>query len=538
MDRERGGRPKDGQVRAAPEAVKGLRETDVIAALAFAGLFVVAAAIQAYLVRPLDGPAAPDAAASVLYFQRIIAGRHLEAFVNTTPKPLLTVIYGTLFTLSHDWRLISLGAVAAAASAVVLGAELARRLGGLAAGAFAFVALAGLPAMLGEVSWAYGLPWAVALWFAALLALVRDPPRYGLAGLFLFVAALARPETFIVLGLATAAIGAAWLRDRHAARHAAPVLVGWLAVVAMGIHDWLLIGDPMWWTSVAATNAAATPSQRVFAGGVLRDALDRTRALGLTAVLAIVGTAILFSRRRWSALVGLVALGPLVVVEAVFFAWRGLDVLAHYLHTVDVVAVIAASVAVGAAVDAFTAAIRAWAPGTVRSRVPRESGPLAAVVAAVVVAIAITPFAPLNAQARAFLGGQAQLAVNERRVLPALECALGYHPGPSCVASKAADRLQLYLPSLQLIRFIVDLDIPATRATTLSVARLRQRAGYPPPDSVVHLDPRADVPAVEQASAWLRVAAPTDVGSVHLVPLLADPADGLWVVRLDAAPSR
>jgi hypothetical protein len=537
MDRQPGNRPKDGQVRAAPDAVQGERETDVIAALSFAGLFVVAAAIQAYLIRALDGPAAPDAASSVLYFQRIIAGRHLEAFVNTTPKPLLTVIYGTLVTRTHDWRLISLATVAAAGCAVVLGAELARRLGGIAAGAFAFVALAGLPSFLGEVSWAYGLPYAMALWFAAALALVRDRPRYGLAGLFLFVAALARPETYIVLGLATVAIGVAWLRDRDAARHGVPLLVGWLALVGMGIHDWLLTGDPMWWATVAATNAAATPGQRLSIGGVLRETLDRTRALGLTAVLAVVGTAILFSRRRWTVLVGLVALGPVVVLEGVFFAWRGLDVLGHYLHSVDVVAVIAASVTVGAGVDVVIAALRMRAPRDVGAADRSVAGALA-VVAAAVVAVAITPFAPLSAPARASLGRQAQLAVDERRVLPALECAIGRGRGSGCIASPAPDGLKLYLPSLQLIRFTVDLDIPVTRATTLNVARLRQGAGYPPPDSLVHLDRRGDVPAVEQASAWLRVISPTDVANVHLVPLFADPTDGLWVVRIDPASSR
>jgi len=72
-----------------------------------------------------------------------------------------------------------------------------------------------------------------------------------------------------------------------------------------------------------------------------------------------------------------------------------------------------------------------------------------------------------------------------------------------------------------------------TRATTLDVPRLRQGPGYPPPDSLVWLDDVADLPALEQATAWLRVTAPADVQGAQVVPLLADPAAGLWIVRVD-----
>jgi hypothetical protein len=124
--------------------------------------------------------------------------------------------------------------------------------------------------------------------------------------------------------------------------------------------------------------------------------------------------------------------------------------------------------------------------------------------------------------------------LNEKRVLPALECAIGRQGGAAaCAVAPDPDRLQLFLPSLQLMTVIVDLGVPVTRATTLDVRRLREDAGYPPPDSVVYFDDDADLAPLEQASASLRVTSPTDVRNVHVVPLLADPAAGLWVVRVD-----
>jgi hypothetical protein len=261
---------------------------------------------------------------------------------------------------------------------------------------------------------------------------------------------------------------------------------------------------------------------------VLREAFDRARGLGLTSVLAAVGTALLFRRRSWVTLVGLVALGPLIVVEDLFFAWRGLDVLGHYLDSIDVVAVLVAAVAVGAGVDALIGFLRVRAPGIVG-----RAG-VVAIAAAAVVAALVTPFAPLSSGARAGIGRQADLALHEKRVLPVLECAIGVRGvGATCATAPAPDRLQLFLPSLQLVGLVVDLGIPVTRATTLDVRRLREGPGYLPPDSLVYLDDLADLPALEQATAWLRVTSAADVQGVHVVPLLADPADGLWVLRVD-----
>ena len=69
-----------------------------------AATFAAIVAVCAWLVRPFDGgPAATDAAASVPLFRPDRRRSASQAFVNTTPKPLLTVVYGGLHALTGDW---------------------------------------------------------------------------------------------------------------------------------------------------------------------------------------------------------------------------------------------------------------------------------------------------------------------------------------------------------------------------------------------------------------------------------------------------
>ncbi|MFL6104419.1 MAG: hypothetical protein ACJ74K_14075, partial [Actinomycetes bacterium] len=96
---------------------------------------VVAVAVG-LLVR-LPGPAAldPDEHASVLYFDRLVAGERLEEPLLSAPKPLLTVVHGLAWHAGHDWRLLAAVTVAAFALTVVCLARAAGRLGGPAAAA-------------------------------------------------------------------------------------------------------------------------------------------------------------------------------------------------------------------------------------------------------------------------------------------------------------------------------------------------------------------------------------------------------------------
>lgn len=168
---------RGGVVRAAPWVI----------------LFAVATEIAWSRIGPLAaGQVGYDSAASVLYFERIMAGQRLEAFVAATPKALLTVVYGVLYTLTHDWRPISMLAVGIFGLNVTLGAVLARRLAGPVAAAFVAMGFLGSSALLEDASAAYAVGPALVGWLIAGLALTSARPRYTIAGLALMLAGLAR----------------------------------------------------------------------------------------------------------------------------------------------------------------------------------------------------------------------------------------------------------------------------------------------------------------------------------------------------------
>src|SRR5213078_812222 len=102
--------------------------------LALSGTFAAVAVVVFWLARPLQGgPAGPDAASSVLFFDRIASGQRLETWVNTTPKPLLTLVLGGLHGLTGDWRPGAVASVLITALGMVLAVELVRRVAGIEA---------------------------------------------------------------------------------------------------------------------------------------------------------------------------------------------------------------------------------------------------------------------------------------------------------------------------------------------------------------------------------------------------------------------
>src|SRR5689334_4884648 len=132
------------------------------------GLFAACAGIAFVVIGPFRAAGVGfDTAASVLHFDRIIDGRHLEALVTTTPKPLLTAIDGSLYRLTGEWRPLVWVSILSYAAAIAGAALLALRIAGLRAAAFAAVALLGSGVLLVDTAQAYASSWALLAWVVA-----------------------------------------------------------------------------------------------------------------------------------------------------------------------------------------------------------------------------------------------------------------------------------------------------------------------------------------------------------------------------------
>ncbi len=494
--------------------------------------------VLVWLVGPLTGgPASGDAASSVLYFDRIVSGRHLEAFLNTSPKPLLTVVYGVLHAIDDQWRLVSLSAVLATAVGIVLAGEAARRTAGVAAAAFAIVALTGSAALVSEASWAYGLGWAFAFWMAAALMLLRPDPRHGLAGAFLAIAGLARPETLLVLGVALVILCGAVVTRRPLPPTAWRILIGFLAIPGLCLHDFLLTGDPLWWLAVAPHAVQINRGLSRSLPSTIHLSAARLLSLSALVVEATVGGLITLRRGQWVAAAGLIALGPLVIVETWFLALRHIEVLSHYLHPVDL------AVSLGAAI--FVGTLITQLRDRCTPRLPQLAGPLGtliAVTAAAAIAIGSTrPFAPLSVGARTTIASEGHLDARAARLVPVLRANLpdlrpapAQDPGPLGAPDPRA--ISLFVPRQRLSRTAVDLGLPLTAIATLNVTQVNLAKGYPPVGSLVYLDAKFDPASLGAAAAPFRVDVPTVVDGVRIVPIQVDATAGYWIVRITAGP--
>lgn len=507
-------------------------------ACTIAATFLGVTAILFWLVRPLSGgPAASDAASSVLYFDRIVSGRHLEAWLNTTPKPLLTVVYGILHAIDGQWRLVSVAAVLATAIGIVLGAEAVRRVAGIAAAAFAAVGLIGSLSLATEASWSYGLPWAFALWMAAGLMLLRDRPRYGLAGGFLLLAGLARPETFILVGVASLGVAAAAVRGRLPTRGAWLITIGWLAIPVICLHDLLLTGDPFWWLSVAPHAVELSGGRARSLAGTMYMAATRLISMIVLVLGALAGGIILLRRRSWVATAGLVGMGPLVIVYTWLLAVRNIQTLTHYLHPIDLATILGAAIGVGVFLS--------MARGRLESRIPRLAGPMGSalvIAAAIALAVAFSPeYSPLSARARQLIAAEGERDARVASLLPILEASLPANPVrttvvPGPMGSPDPASVALFIPRHRLPRMAVDLDLPLTSIAVLVPARVDLARGYPPVGSVVYMDGKIEPASIGSSTAVLRVTTATTVDGVRIVPVRTDPTAEIWIVRIEPGP--
>ncbi len=510
-----------------------------------AGLFGLALAVGLALARPLRTASIGfDSQVAVLDFARLMAGRHVEVFLSTTPKPLLTLIYGPLELLTHDWRTLAWATLVAFGVAVVLTAELARRIGGIAAWAFVGVGLAGSGALLFDVGYALAIPWALLGWSVAGLAISQPGPRYGLAGIALLVAALARLETLLIVGLAfvvlvgleiPAVARAAGSRgiDRPP-RRAWLVLVAFAAVPIMGLHDLLIYGDPFFWSTVPARYSALTARPILAPAGLLGWLIERYLSLWPLVLLGLAGFGRLIHKRAWGVSLGLLALGPGIAGFLVYLAVRHIYVPDRYAAPIDLALVLAAGIGTAGLLEAGL--------GLARSRLGQRSAlnPVLGVVGAIILAVLATwPGGILDSSLRSSVRTSLNLAADVDQMLPALRQIVARSPDgrrwPATISATADGPTPalLLVPVPYRPRLSVDLDAPLTTVGQLVPNRVGQPGRYPTIGQFVAHDRHADgtYPALRSYESSHDLT----INGVTVVAIVADPARGWWISEVRSA---
>lgn len=506
----------------------------------------IAALLIAFVVARawLAGTNDPDSMSSVLYFQRLISGQRLEVTVLTTPKPLHTLVYGVSWALFHDWRAIVWETIAVHAAGVALATRLATRLAGIPAGVFIATALIVSSTEFAEVSQANSLPWALTGWLVAGLALTSSRRRFGVAGLALFLAGMARLETWLIMAAATAiivAIGIPRNRSRAPAgwpttRAALPLLLGWLAVPVQLLHDYLVTGNalystsvPLAYTSLVTPNLVAMPPLR-FAHSLI----ERYGATPWLILLAAVGIIYLARQRRWTVVFGLAGLvaGSLVLIATL--ALRAVFISERYYEEPMLGILFAAALGSGAVIIGLTAVARTrgarplllaaiWTIGSIgaggAAMAIAGPGPVTPALAARIVALQAA-----SSNLEAVMPRLRQLVAAAGTAAPA---AMPVRKGVTVVDPAAAT---LYVPRPLQRRIAIELGVPLTRLADSSVFRTVQPSAILRPGQYIYHDPLVDGPA--GAYRLLEITGPTALGSVRLVPV-EDPAGGYWLVRVE-----
>lgn len=509
-------------------------------AVVIAGVGMLAATIvMANLVSPLRSaaPVAYDTSAIVLQFERIVTGQIMEAHV-PMPKPLLGLIYGPIWELTHDWRPIEWTAVLALAASAALATVLAWRVAGLPAGLFAGVGIASSSMLILEAVRALATPWAILGWMVAGLAITAGRPRYLVTGVALMLATLARIETVIPLVVAASALVLARvgpLRVRRSLpRSAWLLLLGFLAFPVMMVHDWLLIRDPMYWAGASGAYAADHPTTSGLRGivrlaHVLSDVLVPMTGM---LVLGVVGLVLLWRHRQLALMLGLLCLGAGVSAFLLMLGWVGYFVPSRFVAPVVVAVIMAAAIGYGALrVGTLRAGPATAADRPVRLRSRGALGrcksviaPLLAVVAALGLSMPIAPLDPaLLARARTLR----ETHRNATLALPALRAAV--QEAQAAPRARGSPRL-VVVPNVLKPRMTLELGLPFNDIQGFAdLGGVDLAAGRPAVGQIVLYEQVTDP---QRLGAVLAVSSPTRVAGVIVDPVFVDPAHATWVVRI------
>jgi len=487
-------------------------------------LWLAVSGTTAALVR-LPGPAVldPDEHAATRYFQLLIHRQRLGEFVYSAPKPLLTVIDGVAWTLTHDWRTITALTVAAFALAVV---TLARAAGRLAdhAGPFArpvvavtvTVALASSGALVLQVARGNSVVWALAGWGVAADALTRERRRFGVAGVALLLASLARAESWLLLPPAAVLAVVAWRRGE---RRALLLLLPLAAPLLWFGHDLALSGDALYSLRVPERYTDLISGRQVVPPGRWLAQLGRRYSHSpLLAALAVAGLAWLVRQRAWLWLVGLGAMTVGLLGVLGLDAWHGTYISFRYYDPADASMRILAAFATA---WAWPLARRARRAG--RTAVPRLVAEIAAAgVAVALVVAACWPLAPADQAVGATLDRSVALSRNAATAIRVLRPVV------------ATPETMVAVSGPQRIRIAVELGLPLGRVRDLLVATQTEPLEQALTGSVaVFHDADGDQPAARFTP--LALTAPGHLGDLLATPLLADPRRGLYVLRLQPA---
>jgi hypothetical protein len=509
-------------LRARLPIVLGSRRS---AGLLWLAVFGAAAAIALFVIQPLGVFAAgSDTASTVVYWDRIAAGQRLEAFVGTTPKPLLSVVYGPLFGVFGDWRAIGLMAVAVYAAGIATASVLVERLtGSTVAAVFVAVGFIASWQLFQDVSLAYAVSWLLLTTALAGMCVTAATPRYGWAGLILLVGALARQEALFVTGLGLVVVAGAVIA-RRARPEREPVAgrprllaIGLLAVPLTAVHDWVLTGDPGYSLKVQTLGVAGRATRGL--DGTIDFVVHHLVQSWPMVLLAVVGLGLALYRRQWVIAVALIALGPLVVGLVLFVGWRDLIVLERYLLPVDLALILGAGVSIAVVADR----LRAFLPER-----GLRLGPPIAIGVAVALALALSPrIGPLDGTLRARLELERQATADLAVLQPAIERALAAVPRvrdrPPAVhpLTRPIDRAVLVVPARFVPTLAAQLRLPLDRIAFLDADMLAAASPDPGPDPgsgwIVWYQRGFSAP--ESAFVVLETTSPAVVGRLAVEPI-------------------